>query len=76
MKSACQEQVASAGRQKWDYCAPKVNYAEVGRGVWFAGFCSAALICGVVLCFFDAWIVGSLGLGVWLHFLDHACVLA
>ena len=25
----CQEQVANAGRQKWDYCAPKPNYAEV-----------------------------------------------
>jgi hypothetical protein len=23
------EQVANAGRQKWDYCAPKVNYADV-----------------------------------------------
>lgn len=21
--------MASAGRQKWDYCAPKANYAEV-----------------------------------------------
>ena len=23
------EQVANAGRQKWDYCAPKINYADV-----------------------------------------------
>ena len=26
---AGKEQVANAGRQKWDYCAPKVNYADV-----------------------------------------------
>lgn len=28
-----QEQAASAGEQKWDYCAPKINYADVRRRV-------------------------------------------
>ena len=51
MKSACQEQVASAGRQKWDYCAPKVNYAEVGRGGGFGWV--GRLVCRVLFCGFD-----------------------
>ena len=28
-----QEQAANAGPQKWDYCAPKVNYADVRQRV-------------------------------------------
>ena len=28
-----QEQAANAGAQKWDYCAPKVNYADVRQRV-------------------------------------------
>lgn len=27
------EQVANAGSQKWDYCAPKTNYADVRQRV-------------------------------------------
>ena len=27
--TACEEQVANAGPQKWDYCAPKTDYADV-----------------------------------------------
>ena len=31
---AClEEQVANAGAQKWDYCAPKANYADVRKRV-------------------------------------------
>lgn len=29
----CKEQVANAGAQKWDYCAPKINYADVRKRV-------------------------------------------
>jgi hypothetical protein len=29
----CKEQVANAGPQKWDYCAPKINYADVRQRV-------------------------------------------
>ena len=29
----CKEQVANAGAQKWDYCAPKINYADVRQRV-------------------------------------------
>jgi len=28
-----EEQVANAGQQKWDYCAPKIDYAEVRKRV-------------------------------------------
>lgn len=28
-----EEQVANAGAQKWDYCAPKANYADVRKRV-------------------------------------------
>merc|ERR1719163_1777320 len=28
-----EEQAANAGAQKWDYCAPKVNYADVRKRV-------------------------------------------
>lgn len=30
---ACEEQVANAGPQKWDYCAPRADYADVRRRV-------------------------------------------
>ena len=33
---ACQEQVANAGPQKWDYCAPKIDYADVRKRVGYA----------------------------------------
>jgi hypothetical protein len=31
-----EEQAASAGPQKWDYCAPKINYADVRKRVQHA----------------------------------------
>merc|ERR1712086_524905 len=31
-----EEQVANAGAQKWDYCAPKINYADVRKRVSYA----------------------------------------
>ncbi len=30
---AGEEQVANAGTQKWDYCMPRINYADVRRRV-------------------------------------------
>jgi hypothetical protein len=37
------EQVANAGSQKWDYCAPKTNYADVRQRVRNA-FAEKALV--------------------------------
>lgn len=31
-----EEQAAGAGAQKWDYCAPKINYADVRKRVQHA----------------------------------------
>jgi hypothetical protein len=31
-----EEQAANAGPQKWDYCAPKINYADVRKRVQHA----------------------------------------
>merc|ERR1712072_853538 len=31
-----EEQVANAGPQKWDYCAPKIDYADVRKRVGYA----------------------------------------
>ena len=33
---ACEEQVANAGPQKWDYCAPRADYADVRKRVGHA----------------------------------------
>ena len=34
--TACEEQVANAGPQKWNYCAPRADYADVRRRVGHA----------------------------------------
>ena len=31
--AACEEQAANVGSQKWDYCAPRIDYSEVRRRV-------------------------------------------